>query len=86
MKDKLLTEMPGILNLALRHLHNLLERGKFLQPESGANIAEMMGKPHIYIAHVLSGIGRLLVSLAEPIVKPVSLTALVRTFGFAWLL
>jgi len=43
LREKLLSELPGIMNLALCHLHKLLERGRFRQPESGENIAAIMG-------------------------------------------
>ena len=41
---KLLTELPGILNLAIKHLGNLLERNEFIQPKSGKVIYERMMK------------------------------------------
>jgi putative DNA primase/helicase len=31
---KLRAELPGILNLAIQHLANLLKRGKFIQPKT----------------------------------------------------
>jgi putative DNA primase/helicase len=42
LEQKLLTELPGIFNSAVRHLHNLLKREGFIQPESGKVLAERM--------------------------------------------
>src|SRR5262249_28792595 len=40
LTDTLLAERPGILNLALDALDRLRARGRFVQPESGAQLAE----------------------------------------------
>jgi len=42
LEDKLSSELPGILRLAVRHLQSLLERGRFIQPETGKRLAERM--------------------------------------------
>ena len=43
LTEKLLAERPGIFNMALDALDRLRERGKFLQPESGREMAESLG-------------------------------------------
>ena len=42
LEKKLTAELPGILNLAILHLGNLLERGQFVQPETGIKAFEQM--------------------------------------------
>ena len=42
LEGKLLAELPGIFNSAIRHLNNLLDRGHFIQPETGKVLAERM--------------------------------------------
>ena len=42
LENKLSEELPGILCLAIQHLQNLLERGRFIQPETGKGLAERM--------------------------------------------
>ena len=42
LEEKLSRELPGILRLAIRHLPVLLERGYFIQPETGKGLAERM--------------------------------------------
>lgn len=42
LSDKIATEMPGILNWALRGLKRLRERGRFEQPESSLEHLEML--------------------------------------------
>ena len=42
LTDKLSCELPGILRLAIQHLQILLDRGRFIQPESGKKLAERM--------------------------------------------
>jgi hypothetical protein len=42
LEAKLSTELPGILNSAIRHLQRLLKRGYFIQPESGKVVAQRM--------------------------------------------
>lgn len=44
LTSKLLAERPGILNLALEALDKLRERGRFLQPASGVEMAEELGE------------------------------------------
>jgi putative DNA primase/helicase len=44
LKTKLRAELPGILNSAIRHLQELLARGKFIQPKSGEVLYERMMK------------------------------------------
>ena len=42
LEGKLSRELPGILRLAVQHLLNLVDRGHFIQPESGKDLAERM--------------------------------------------
>ena len=42
LESKLSRELPGILRLAVQHLKNLLERKKFIQPETGVASAKRM--------------------------------------------
>ena len=42
LEVKLSRELPGILRLAIQHLQVLLERGRFIQPETGKRLAERM--------------------------------------------
>jgi putative DNA primase/helicase len=42
LTDKLLTELPGILNWSLDGWDRLVERGCFVQPESGRETAELL--------------------------------------------
>lgn len=42
LTDKLLTELPGILNWSIRGLQRLRERGHFIQPEAGCELAHQL--------------------------------------------
>ena len=42
LENKLSLELPGILRLAIQHLQKLLERGRFIQPETGKTILKRM--------------------------------------------
>ena len=42
LENKLSRELPGILRLAVQHLQNLLDRGYFIQPETGIASAKRM--------------------------------------------
>ena len=42
LENKLLRELPGILHLAIEHLQNLLNRGYFIQPETGKELSKRM--------------------------------------------
>ena len=42
LEARLTAELPGIFNLAVWHLDNLLERGHFIQPETGKRTLEQM--------------------------------------------
>jgi putative DNA primase/helicase len=44
LTDKLLAERPGILNLALKAVDQLRQRGRFLQPASGLEMTEELGE------------------------------------------
>jgi putative DNA primase/helicase len=40
LRDRLLKELPGIMNWAMKGLRRLTERGRFVQPQSGEGLAE----------------------------------------------
>ena len=42
LESKLSRELPGILRFSVQHLQNLLERGYFIQPETGIASAKQM--------------------------------------------
>ena len=42
LENKLSRELSGILRLAVQHLQNLLDRGRFIQPETGIASAKRM--------------------------------------------
>jgi P4 family phage/plasmid primase-like protien len=42
LRKQLRTELPGILNFAIEHFHNLLKRGAFIQPKTGKVLHDQM--------------------------------------------
>jgi energy-coupling factor transporter ATP-binding protein EcfA2 len=78
--DKIAAELPGIVNLVVRHASNAVRRGYFLRPtEQDEMMAEMMGQHDIFAQAITEGVERKLGSR----LKNHELFEFVRQFGTA---